>query len=111
MPCSDLTVMGSRIGIADYLVYPTTCYYHLWTVILFVIFCVVSFVLYNKERENQTQADLISSLAISATAILVLAGIGSLITSTNGLPMIQQDILLPVVAFWIVLSAVWFFKT
>jgi len=110
MVCQDLTIMGSRTGIEDLLVYPTTCYYYFWAVMLFTLFIVLAFILYNREREESTQADLISSMGVSSTAILVLAVIGSLITSTNGLPMIQRDILLTVVAIWIVISAIWFFK-
>ena len=110
MPCQDLTIMGTRTGLEDLLVYPTTCYYHFWSVMLFVIFIVIAFALYNREREVTTQADLISSLGVSATAVMFLAIVGSLISSTNGIPMIQQDILLFVVAFWVVISAIWFFK-
>ncbi len=111
MPCQDLRVMGTSLGIEDYLVFPTTCYYYFWAVILFVLFLILSYVLYNRERETvNPQSDLISSMGVSATAVFFLAVIGSLITSTNGIPMIQQDILLTVVALWIVLAALWFFK-
>lgn len=110
MVCQDLTIMGARIGIEDYLVYPTTCYYHFWSVVLFVLFVIISYGLYNRERETQVQPDLISSLGVGSTVILFLTIIGTLITSTDGTPMIQQDVLLIVVAFWIVISGIWFFK-
>lgn len=110
MPCQDLSIMGSRLGIEDYLVYPTTCYYYFYAVILLVLFIIIAFVVYHREKEEQPQADLISNLGVGSTAVMVLAVIGSLITSTNGIPMIQQDILLTIVAIWIVIAAIWFFK-
>lgn len=110
MVCRDLTVMGARMGIEDYLVYPTTCYYYFWAVILFVLFIVITYGMYSRERELQVQPDLISSAGVGSIAILLLAIIGSLISSTNGIPMIQQDILLTVIALWVVISAIWFFK-
>ena len=110
MPCQDLSIMGNRTGIEDLLVYPTTCNYYFWAVILVVIFILVSFILYNREREDRPNPDLISSLGVGATVVLFLAIIGSLISSTNGVPMIQQDIFLAVIAFWIVITTIWFFK-
>lgn len=110
MPCQDLRIMGNSTGIEDYLVYPTTCYYYFWAVLLSVIFVLIAYGLYNRERENTPNADLISSLGVSMTVVLFLAIIGTLITSTNGLPMIQQDILLTITGIWIAISAIWFFK-
>lgn len=104
-------VLGSNLSWADYLIYPTTCFYYFYAVILGAVFLIVMLWLYNREREVSTQPDIISTAAISATAIFVLAGVGTLVRATNyDIPLIQSDIFMYVFAFWIVLSAIWFFK-
>lgn len=110
MACSGLEVMGSNQTIADYLVFPTSCVPSFWAIMLFTLFVLITFVLYNREREVFVQADLISSAGVAATAVMLLLIVGSLIKSSTGIPMIQQDILLGGVAFWIIISAIWFFK-
>lgn len=110
MVCQGLDVMGPSLGFADYIVYPTTCFYHFYAVILFGLFILILFILHNRDRELILKADLISSAAISATAILFLSIIATLIKSTSGLPMLQQDIFLYVIAFWIAIVSIWFFK-
>lgn len=110
MACRGLEVMGANQTIADYLVFPTSCVYSFWAIMFFTLFILITFVLYNREREVFVQADLISSAGVSATAIVFLLVVGSLIKSSTGIPMIQQDILLGGVAFWIIISAMWFFK-
>lgn len=110
MVCSGLEIMGANQTIADYLVFPTSCVYSFWGIIFFTLFILLTFILYNKEREIFVQADLISSAGVSATAVMFLLVVGSLIKSATGIPMIQQDILLTGIAFWIVISAIWFAK-
>ncbi len=110
MVCSGLDIMGTNQTIADYLVFPTSCVYSFWGIMLFTIFVLLTFILYNRERETFIQADLISSAGVSSTAVMFLLVVGSLVKSSTGIPMIQQDILLSGVALWIVISALWFFK-
>lgn len=114
MPCVGLEIMGNTLGFAEFMIYPTTCFYHFYSVILAGLFIIFTLFLYNKEREDVIKADIISSMGVSATVIMFLALIGTLITSTTSagltIPMIQQDIFLYIVTIWIVLSGIWFFK-
>ncbi len=110
MACRGLDVMGTNQTLADYLVFPTSCVYSFWAILFFTLFILITFILYNREREDTVQADLISSAGVSATAVFVLMVVGSLVKSSTGIPMVQQDILLGGVAFWIIISAIWFFK-
>ncbi len=111
MVCLEiLAAMGTTLEWADYLVYPTTCFYYFWAIILFGLFVVIAFLLFNREREDVVKPDLISSLGVSATAVMLLALIGTLIESGNGIPMIQSDIFLSIIAFWIAIVGLWHFK-
>ena len=110
MVCKGLEVMKPFTSFVDYFIFPTTCFYYFYAVILFALFIIIAFLLYNREREQLVQADMISSLGVSALVILILSAIGTLITSSNGIPMIQRDIMIYVVALWIPITAIWFFK-
>lgn len=110
MVCTGLEVMGTSISLVDYLVYPTTCFYYFYAIIFFGLFVILTFIIHNAEREQYQKADLISSMAVSSTAIVFLSVIATLIESTNGIPMLQKDIFLYVIAFWVIWSAIWFFK-
>ncbi len=107
MVCESFAGVGS---IADILVWPTGCYYYFYLVVLGTIFLVISLSLYNTERERFIKADMISSLGVASIPTLFLAVIGTLIENSDGIPMIQQDILLYVLAFSIVFIVIWFFK-
>lgn len=109
MVCQGLEILPMT-EFTDYLIYPTTCFYHFYSIILFGLFLILTFIMYNAERELQIQADLISSAGVSATAVFLLAVIGSLIQTSNGIPLIQRDILMFVIALWIPITALWFFK-
>ena len=105
-----IEAMGSLSSWADWIVYPTTCYYYFYALIFFVLFGILMFALFNREREELAKPDLISSAGVSATAIMFLASIATLIKSTSGIPMLQTDIFVYIIAMWIVLAGLWFFK-
>lgn len=103
-------VFGNSLTIEDYIVFPTTCYYYFYLVILSGLFFLFTLFLYNKEKEDFAKPDIISSAGTSATAIFFLALIGTLIESSTGLPMVQQDVFLYIIAMWLVIVGIWFFK-
>lgn len=110
MVCQGIEIMGSSATIVDYFIYPTTCFYHFYSLILFVIFVVLTSMIYYTEKDQVVKPDIISGMAISSTAVLILSTIMSLITSTNGIPMLQRDIFITIIALWIVIIGVWHFK-
>ncbi len=110
MVCQGIDVMGTNLSFADYLVFPTTCFYHFYSVIFFGLFLLLVFILFQTERETNPKPDIVSIIGVSATAILFLAVIATSIKSTGGIPMLQRDILLYIVALWIAISSVWYFK-
>lgn len=110
MVCQSLSIMGNNIGLVEMFIYPTTCFYHFYSVIFFFIFASMTLLLYNKDRDKFVKADMISSAAVSATFIFFIALIGTLIESSNGIVMVQQDIFRYIIAIWIVLVGLWFFK-
>jgi hypothetical protein len=74
------------------------------------IFLVVAWRLFKSEEDKKGEGEMISSLGISAMAITSAGVIGTLVKSTQDIPMIQSDILLYMVAATVVFVLIWIFK-
>lgn len=104
------TIISGVKGIADMLVYPTSCDYFFYAKILFGLFIILNLILYFKEQERFTKPDMLSCLGTSSIVIVFLAMIGTFIKNSLNIPMIQQDIFLYIIAFAVVFIGIWFFK-
>jgi FtsH-binding integral membrane protein len=110
MVCQGVEIMGATFGLEEFLVYPTTCFYYTYALLFLFIFLFLTFLIYNRERKDQVKPDMISAAGVSATAVLFLAGIATLIKTDSGISMLQQDIMMWIIGIWIVIVAIWFFK-
>ena len=109
MTCLNIGEFGIN-GIADLLVYPTSCYYYFYAVLLGGLFGILVTITYFSEKKTLLKPDIISTLGVHSIVIWFLGLIGTLIKSTDGIPMIQTDIFIYITAFAIVFCAIWFFK-
>ena len=75
-----------------------------------MVFITLSLILYNKQKDSEIKADMISSMGVSSIATIFLAMTGTLIKNSSDIPMVQQDIFLYVFAGGIVFILIWFFK-
>ncbi len=107
MVCTIFTNINS---VGDFLVWPTSCNYYFYLVVFITLFTVLSLILYNKQKDSEIRADIVSSMGVSAIATVILAMIGTLIKNEADIPMVQQDIFLFVFAGGIVFILIWFFK-
>lgn len=96
--------------ISDLLVWPTLCFYHFYTVVLGAIFMVITLSLYFIDKEKVARPDIISSMGVSSIAVFFLAMVGTLISNSDGIPLIQRDIFLYFLSFAIIFIIIWFFK-
>lgn len=109
MVCTSLGDFGMT-GWSDFLVYPTSCDYFFYAKILGGLFFVLVLALYFGEKKLNIKPDILSILGVCSLGIWFLSLIGTLIKSSGGIPMIQQDIFMYVTAFAIVFCGIWFFK-
>lgn len=107
MVCSAFTGITT---LGDFLVWPTGCFYYFYLVVMSTIFITLTLVLYNKEKEEQVRADIISTLGVSSIVTIILSLIGTLITNSAGIPMIQNDVFLYIFAMGTIFILIWFFK-
>ena len=107
MVCAEFTGITT---FGDLLVWPTGCFYYFYLVVISTIFTTLTLVLYNREKEEQVKADIISTLGVASIVTILLSLIGTLITNSAGIPMIQKDIFLYIFAMGTIFILIWFFK-
>lgn len=107
MVCAPLSSIES---FADIVVYPTGCSYFFWLYILGAVFVIIAWTLFRAERDRKGEGDMISACGVSSIAITTVATIGTFIKNSAGIPMIQSDVLLYIVAVAVIMIAVWIFK-
>lgn len=95
---------------ADFLVYPTTCDYFFYLKILLAIGVIIGWGLFKFDEKRKGEGDFISALGVTSITITILATIGSLVTNTAGIPMIQSDIVLTLLAISTAVVLLWIFK-
>lgn len=97
--------------LADFLVYPTTCVYYFYLFILGAMWTILTLILYNIEEDEKKVSDIFSSMGVASLVVLFTALIGTFVVNTAGIPMVQSDIFMIVLAFNIVFIILWFFKS
>lgn len=91
-------------GIESFLSWPTTCDYYFYAKIMAAFFVILTFVLYNKERDRTVKPDMISILGVSSLATIFVTLIGSLIG------FIQADVFIEILVAGLIFIAIWMFK-
>ncbi len=107
MVCSSAFQIES---VADFLVWPTGCDFYFYLKIFLTILLILTWTLYKHEKKIRQNSELLSSLAVSSVAILVLGLIGSLIENSAGIAMISSEVLLLLLAILIPIILIWIFK-
>lgn len=107
MACEILTDIST---FGDFLVYPTTCNYWFYLILLGFLLIIVSWFLFKAEEKRSPRPDFISAIAVSSIVITLLATIGTLIENSANIPMIQADVLLIFIGLNIVFVLIWIFK-
>ena len=99
----DLSNLSSP-DIGDVLSLPNSSYPYYWAWILGGIFFIIALNTYFKEKKDIGKGNILSSMAVSSLACLVLAALGTLVG------FITLEIMLYVIAIWVVLTAIWWFS-
>ncbi len=107
MTCLSIT---SIEGFGDFLVWPTGCNYFFYLWIFGALFIILSFGLFKAEEKRKTEGEMISAMGVSSIAVSIISIIGTLIKNSSGVPMIQADILLYILASTTVIVLIWIFK-
>ena len=96
--------------LSDFLVSPTQCFYFFWLLILAFLFIFITWTFYSKDEDKQGRGEMLSSMGVSSIVVTSIALWGTFIESTQGVPMIQDDIFLWILAPTIIFCVLWFYN-
>ena len=104
MVCAGLETLTDNtiIGI---LTFPTSCDYQFYAKIMGAFFIVLSFILFNRDKDKFLKSDMISAMGVSAIATIFVSLIGTL------LEIIQQDIFVEIFVIGMIFIVIWILKT
>lgn len=97
-------------SISDFLVFPTGCFYYFWLLIFGFIFLFLTYMFYEKDEKKNGEGEIISSMGVASITVTILALWGTFITNSSGVPMIQNDIFLWILAPTIIFVIMWFYN-
>jgi len=100
---TDLSNLTDTAGIGGLLSLPNTAYPYFWIWILGGIWIIIFLSLYFKEKERIGRGNLISSMAVSCLAILMLSLIGTIVG------FITLEIMIYILVFSALIIGIWFF--
>lgn len=103
MVCSGLETLTDNtiIGILQF---PTSCDYQFYAKIMGAFFLVLTFILFNREKDKFVKADMISCMGVSAIATISIAIIGTFIK------IIQVDVLIEIFVVGMIFIVIWLIK-
>jgi len=92
-------------GIGELLALPNASYPYYWALIMIGLWVIISLTLYFKEKSLLGKGNLLSSMAVSAFAIIMLSTLGTLFN------IITLAIFLPLLVGGLVIIAIWIFSS
>ena len=98
----DLTSFSGDI--VELLKLPNSSYPFYWASMIVAIWVIVSLTLYFKEKDNTTKGNLLSAMAVSAFAMIILSTLGTLIG------ILTLETFLPLLIAGLVLIEIWIFS-
>lgn len=101
----DLTSLNNGSGIGGFMALPNASYPFFWAWILGGIWIIMVLTMYFKETEKFGKSNILSSMAVSALAIIILSTIGTVLT------IVSVDIMVNILVLGLVIIAIWFFSS
>ncbi len=100
----DLSSLSNNSDIGEFLSLPNASYPYFWAWIIGGIWFIITLALYFKEKERKGFGNLLSSMAVSCFAVLILSLIGTIVG------FISVEIMIYILVLSFVMIAVWFFS-
>ncbi len=100
----DLSNLSENATIGDFLAFPNNAYPFFWAWIIGAIWLIIAFTLYFREKEDLGKTNILSSLAVSSFACMLLSVIGTLVG------IISLEVMIYILVFGFLIIAVWFFS-
>ena len=100
----DLSSLNGTTGISGFMSLPNDSYPFFWAWILAGIFLIITTSSYFTEKSRKGYANILSSMAVSSFAILILATIGSIVG------FISLEIMTYIFVLSMLIIGIWYFS-
>lgn len=100
----DLSNLNNESGIGGFMSLPNSSYPYFWAWILGGLWIIMVLTMYFRDKEKIGRGRILSSMTVSAFAIILLATIGTI------LGIISVDIMIYVLVLGFMIIAVWWFS-
>lgn len=102
---TDLSNLSQNATIGDFMAFPNASYPYFWAWIIGAIWVIITLTLFFTEKDKIGKAEILSNLAISSFACIVLSIFGTL------LGIIENEIMIRILVLGIVFIVVWLFSS
>lgn len=100
----DLSNLSDGAGIAELMALPNASYPFYWSLIIIGIWVIISLTMYFKEKSVGRPGNLLSAMAVSAFAMIILSTVGTLFN------ILTLKIFLSLLVGGLVIIAIWIFS-
>ncbi len=100
----DLGDLSENATIGDFMAFPNSAYPYFWVWIIGALWLIISFSIYFSEKERIGKSNVLSAMAVSSFACILLSTIGTL------LGIISLEIMIYILIFGLLIIVVWFFS-
>lgn len=107
--CAGLETLAIST-VADILGYPSSCDYYFYAKFLAAIFIILTFTLFNKEKESYIRSDMISCMGVSSLAVISLGLILNSMETSWGSNVLPGDVFIEVLVAALIPAVIWIFK-
>ena len=101
----DLGNLSDSAGIGELLALPNASYPFYWALIIIGLWVIVFLTIYFKEKEFSSKGNLLSAMAVSSFAMIMLSAVGTLFN------IITLPIFLPLLIGGLLIIAIWIFSS
>ena len=101
----NLSNLNGTVSIGELLALPNASYPFFWGLIMVALWVIISLTMYFTEKSLLGKGNLLSAMAVSAFAIIMLSTIGTLFN------IITLAIFLPLLIGGLVIIAIWIFSS
>ena len=100
----ELSDIGINGTIGDFMTFPNSIYPYFWAWIIGGLWLIIAFTLYYTEKNTVGRSNMLSSMAVSSYACMILSLLGTLVG------IITLNIMIYIFVFGIVMTVIWFFS-
>ena len=103
MVCAGLETLIDN-SITGILAFPTSCDYWFYGKVMFAFWIIISFILFNRDKDKLIKPDMVSAMGVSAIVTIFVAFLGTAIK------IIQADVMIRIFVIGMIFVVIWLIK-